>query len=132
MKYRMRKNISVNEDGHIMRAISENGLDTMIADTYDAGSHTEVDIKTRTKIFNSGDTKKKMSTRRSFDNSKNFKKREMTNIGIVVDQGTTIDTSKASDGEYKNSKCVNLSGQELKSAKVSRAMRMYMNKFGIK
>ena len=132
MKYRIRKNISVNEDGHIMRAISENGLDTMIADTYDAGSHTEVDIKTRTKIFSSGDTKKKMSTRRSFDNSKNFKKREMTNIGIVVEHGTIIDTSKASDGEYKNSSCVNLSGQEFKSAKVSRAMRMYMNKFGIK
>ena len=123
MKYRMRKNISVNEDGHIMRAISENGLDTMIADTYDAGSHTEVDIKTRTKIFNSGDTKKKMSTRRSFDNSKNFKKREMTNIGIVVDQGTTIDTSKASDGELKNTKCVNLSAREIKDAIVSRNIR---------
>ena len=132
MKYRIRKNISVNEDGHIMRAISENGLDTMIADTYDAGSHTEVDIKTRTKIFSSGDTKKKMSTRRSCDASKNFRVREMSNTGEVTLHGTFIDTSKASDGEFKNSRCVNLSGQELKSAKVSRAMRMYMDKFGIK
>ena len=132
MEYRMRKKVTVNEDGHNMRTTNENGLDTMIKDSYDIGSHSEVDEKMRNKTLDSGNTKKKMATRRSFDASKNFRVREMSNTGEVTLHGTVIDTSKASDGEFKNSECVNLSGQEFKSAKVSRAMRMYMDKFGIK
>ena len=128
--YRVRKNTTVNEDGHIMRASGSNGIDTMISESHDI--NIEVDDKARRRTMRSGDTKKTMTTRRCFDNSKNFRTRELSNIGEVTLHGTFIDTSKASDGEYKNSKCVNLSGQELKSAKVSRAMRMYMNKFGIK
>ena len=128
--YRVRKNTTVNEDGHIMRASGSNGIDTMISESHDI--NIEVDDKARRRTMRSGDTKKTMTTRRCFDNAKNFRTRELSNIGEVTLHGTFIDTSKASDGEYKNSKCVNLSGQELKSAKVSRAMRMYMNKFGIK
>ena len=128
--YRVRKNTTVNEDGHIMRASGSNGIDTMISESHDI--NIEVDDKARRRTMRSGDTKKTMTTRRCFDNAKNFRTRELSNIGEVTLHGTFINTSKASDGEYKNSKCVNLSGQELKSAKVSRAMRMYMNKFGIK
>ncbi len=128
--YRVRKNTTVNEDGHIMRASGSNGIDTMISESHDI--NIEVDDKARRRTMRSGDTKKTMTTRRCFDNAKNFRTRELSNIGEFTLHGTFIDTSKASDGEYKNSKCVNLSGQELKSAKVSRAMRMYMNKFGIK
>ena len=56
----------------------------------------------------------------------------MSNIVEVTMHGTIIDTSKASDGEYKNSKCVYLSDKEIKSVKISMAMRMYMDKYGIK
>ncbi len=129
-EYRMRKNFTVTDDGHTMRATGSDGIDSIISDSHDI--NIEVDDKARRRIMRSGDTKKKMATRRCFDNSKNHKSRVMSNTGEVTVHGTFIDTSKASDGEYKNSKCVNLSGQELKSAKVSRAMRMYMNKFGIK
>ena len=108
MEYRMRKKVTVNEDGHNMRTINENGLDTMIKDSYDIGSHSEVDEKMRNKTLDSGNTKKKMSTRRCFDTSKNTRVRVMSNIGIVTLSGTTIDTRKASDGEFKNSKCVSV------------------------
>jgi len=129
-EYRMRKNFTVTDDGHTMRASGGDGMDTMISESHDI--NIEVDEKTKIRIMRSGNTKKKMATRRSFDASKNFRVREMSNTGEVTLHGTVIDTSKASDGEFKNSECVNLSGQEFKSAKVSRAMRMYMNKFGIK
>ena len=129
-EYRMRKNFTVTDDGHTMRATGSDGIDSIISDSHDI--NIEVDDKARRRIMRSGDTKKKMATRRCFDNSKNHKSRVMSNTGEVTVHGTFIDTSKASDGEFKNSECVNLSGQELKSAKVSRAMRMYMDKFGIK
>jgi len=126
----MRKNFTVTDDGHIMRATGSNGMDTMIGDSHDI--NIEVDEKTKIRIMSSGDTKKKMATRRCFDASKNFRAREMSNIGEVTLHGTFIDTSKASDGEFKNSECVYLSDKEIKSVKISRAMRMYMDKFGIK
>ena len=129
-EYRMRKNFTVTDDGHIMRASGSNGIDTMISESHD--SNIEVDGKTKIKIMSSGNTKKKMATRRCFDNSKNHKSRVMSNTGEVTLHGTFIDTSKASDGEYKNSRCVNLSDKEIKSVKISMAMRMYMDKFGIK
>ena len=129
-EYRMRKNFTVTDDGHIMRATGSNGIDTMISESHDI--NIEVDGKTRIRIMNSGDTKKKMATRRCFDASKNFRAREMSNIGEVTLHGTFIDTSKASDGEYKNSECVNLSDKEIKSVTVSKAMKLYMDKFGIK
>ena len=129
-EYRMRKNFTVTDDGHTMRATGSNGIDSLISDSHDI--NIEVDDKARRRIMRSGNTKKTMATRRCFDNSKNHKSRVMSNTGEVTLHGTFIDTSKASDGEFKNSECVNLSGQELKSAKVSRAMRMYMDKFGIK
>ena len=132
MEYRIGKKVTVNEDGHNMRTTNENGLDTMIKDSYDTESHAEVDTRRRNKSLGSGKSKKTMSTRRCFDNAKNFKKREMVNIGKVTIHGTTIDTSKASDGEFKNSNCVYLSDKEVKSVKISMAMRMYMDKFGIK
>ena len=129
-EYRMRKNFTVTDDGHTMRATGSDGIDSMISDSHDI--NIEVDQKTKIKIMNSGDTKKKMATRRCFDNSKNHRSRVMSNTGEVTLHGTVIDTSRASDGEYKNSECVNLSDKEIKSVKVSMAMRMYMNKFGIK
>ena len=128
--YRVRKNTTVNEDGHVMRATGSDGIDSMISDSHDI--NIEVDEKTKIRIMSSGDTKKKMATRRCFDNSKNHRARVMSNTGEVTVHGTFIDTSKASDGEYKNSRCVNLSDKEIKSVRVSMAMRMYMNKFGIK
>ena len=128
--YRMRKNITVNEDGHVMRTTGSNVIDSMISDSHDI--NIEVDDKMRNKSLNSGDTKKKMATRRCFDASKNFRTREMSNIGEVTLHGTFIDTSKASDGEFKNSECVNLSDKEIKSVTVSKAMKLYMDKFGIK
>ena len=128
--YRMRKNFTVTDDGHIMRASGSNGIDTMISESHDI--NIEVDEKTKIRIMSSGDTKKKMATRRSFDASKNFRAREMSNTGEVTLHGTVIDTSRASDGEYKNSRCVNLSDKEIKSVTVSKAMKLYMDKFGIK
>ena len=128
--YRMRKNFTVTDDGHTMRATGSNGIDTMIGESYD--SNIEVDGKTRIKIMRSGNTKKSMATRRCFDNSKNHKARVMSNTGEVTLHGTVIDTSRASDGEFKNSNCVYLSDKEVKSVKISMAMRMYMDKFGIK
>ena len=113
-----------------MRATGSNGIDTMISESHDI--NIEVDDKARRRIMRSGDTKKTMATRRCFDNSKNHKSRVMSNIGEVTLHGTVIDTSRASDGEYKNSRCVNLSDKEVKSVKISMAMRMYMDKFGIK
>ena len=129
-EYRMRKNFTVTDDGHTMRATGSDGIDSMIGDSHDI--NIEVDQKTKIKIMSSGNTKKKMATRRCFDNSKNHKSRVMSNTGEVTVHGTFIDTSKASDGEYKNSRCVNLSDKEIKSVKISMAMRMYMDKFGIK
>ena len=128
--YRVRKNSTVTENGHIMRATGSDGIEALISDSHDI--NIEVDDKARRRIMRSGDTKKTMATRRCFDNSKNFKAREMSNIGEVTMHGTIIDTSKASDGEYKNSKCVYLSDKEIKSVKISMAMRMYMDKYGIK
>ena len=128
--YRVRKNSTVTENGHIMRATGSDGIESLISDSHDI--NIEVDDKARRRIMRSGDTKKTMATRRCFDNSKNFRAREMSNIGEVTMHGTTIDTSRASDGEYKNSRCVNLSDKEVKSVKISMAMRMYMDKFGIK
>ena len=130
--YRIRKNTTVTDNGHTMRATGEDGLDSMSSEHYDISSHYEVREDWRDKLMSSGVTKKNISTRTSTDNTKNFRAREMSNTGEVIIHGTTIDTSKASDGKFKNSKCVTLSGQELKSAKVSRAMKMYMDKFGIK
>ena len=128
--YRVRKNSTVTENGHIMRATGSDGIEALISDSHDI--NIEVDDKARRRIMRSGDTKKTMATRRCFDNSKNFRAREMSNIGEVTMHGTIIDTSKASDGEYKNSKCVYLSDKEIKSVKISMAMRMYMDKYGIK
>ena len=128
--YRVRKNSTVTENGHIMRATGSDGIEALISDSHDI--NIEVDDKARRRIMRSGDTKKTMATRRCFDNSKNFRAREMSNIGEVTMHGTTIDTSRASDGEYKNSKCVYLSDKEIKSVKISMAMRMYMDKYGIK
>ena len=124
-EYRMRKNFTVTDDGHIMRATGSNGIDTMISESHD--SNIEVDGKTRIRIMNSGDTKKKMATRRCFDNSKNHRARELSNIGEVTLHGTVIDTSRASDGEYKNSRCVSTrNDSELLSAKRERFVDMMM------
>ena len=124
-EYRMRKNFTVTDDGHIMRATGSNGIDTMISESHD--SNIEVDGKTRIRIMNSGDTKKKMTTRRCFDNSKNHRARELSNIGEVTLHGTVIDTSRASDGENKNSRCVSTGNDsELLSAKRERFVDMMM------
>ena len=120
-EYRMRKNFTVTDDGHTMRATGSNGIDSMTSDSHDI--NIEVDDRARNKSLGSGKSKKTMSTRRCFDNAKNFKKREMVNIGKVTIHGTTIDTSKASDGEFKNTKCVNLSTREIKDIIVSRNIR---------
>ena len=123
--YRMRKNTTITENGHIMRATGSDGIDTMISDSHDI--NIEVDEKTKIRIMSSGDTKKKMSTRRSCDASKNFRVREMSNTGEVTLHGTVIDTSKASDGEFKNSRCVSTrNDSELLSAKRDRFVEMMM------
>jgi hypothetical protein len=123
--YRMRKNFTVTDDGHTMRATGSNGIDSMISDSHDI--NIEVDDKARRRIMRSGDTKKTMATRRCFDNSKNHKSRVMSNIGEVTLHGTVIDTSKASDGEYKNSRCVSTrNDSELLSAKRERFVEMMM------
>ena len=123
--YRVRKNTTVNEDGHVMRATGSDGIDSMISDSHDI--NIEVDEKTKIRIMSSGDTKKKMTTRRCFDNSKNFRAREMSNRGEVTLHGTVIDTSRASDGEYKNSRCVSTrNDSELLSAKRERFVDMMM------
>ena len=124
-EYRMRKNFTVTDDGHTMRATGSNGIDTMISESHDI--NIEVDGKTRIRIMNSGDTKKKMATRRCFDNSKNHRSRVMSNIGEVTLHGTVIDTSRASDGEFKNSRCVSTRNDtELLSAKRDRFVEMMM------
>ena len=124
-EYRMRKNFTVTDDGHIMRASGSNGIDTMISESHDI--NIEVDGKTKIKIMSSGDTKKKMATRRCFDNSKNHRSRVMSNTGEVTIHGTFIDTSKASDGEFKNSRCVSTrNDSELLSAKRERFVDMMM------
>ena len=124
-EYRMRKNFTVTDDGHTMRATGSNGIDTMIGENHDI--NIEVDGKTRIRIMNSGDTKKKMATRRCFDNSKNHRSRVMSNIGEVTLHGTVIDTSKASDGEFKNSRCVSTrNDSELLSAKRVRFVEMML------
>ena len=124
-EYRMRKNFTVTDDGHTMRATGSDGIDSMIGDSHDI--NIEVDDKMRNKSLNSGDTKKKMATRRCFDASKNFRTREMSNIGEVTLHGTVIDTSRASDGEYKNSRCVSTrNDSELLSAKRERFVDMMM------
>ena len=123
--YRVRKNITVNEDGHVMRTTGSDGIESLISDSHDI--NIEVDDKARRRIMRSGDTKKTMATRRCFDNSKNFRAREMSNIGEVTMHGTIIDTSRASDGEYKNSKCVSTRNDtELLSAKRDRFVEMMM------
>ena len=123
--YRVRKNITVNEDGHIMRTSGSDGIDTMISDSHDI--NIEVDEKTKIRIMSSGDTKKKMTTRRCFDNSKNHRARVMSNTGEVTIHGTFIDTTRASDGEYKNSRCVSTrNDSELISAKRERFVDMMM------
>ena len=124
-EYRMRKNFTVTDDGHTMRATGSNGIDSMTSDSHDI--NIEVDDKARRRIMRSGDTKKTMATRRCFDNSKNHKSRVMSNIGEVTLHGTVIDTSKASDGEFKNSRCVSTrNDSELLSAKRERFVDMMM------
>ena len=128
--YRMRKNTTITENGHIMRVGGEDVKKVMTKESHVI--NIEVDDKARRRVMRSGASKKSMATRRCFDNTANFRTRVMSNIGEVTLHGTFIDTSKASDGEYKNSRCVNLSDKEIKSVKISMAMRMYMDKFGIK
>ena len=124
-EYRMRKNFTVTDDGHTMRATGSNGIDSLISDSHDI--NIEVDDKARRRIMRSGNTKKTMATRRCFDNSKNHKSRVMSNIGEVTLHGTVIDTSRASDGEYKNSRCVSTRNDaELLSAKRDRFVEMMM------
>ena len=128
MEYRIGKKVTVNEDGHNMRTTNENGLDTMIKDSYDTESHAEVDTRRRNKSLGSGKSKKTMSTRRCFDNIKNTRLRVMSNTGIVTIGGTTIDTRKASDNEFKNGWCKTLSDEEKKRVKIERMMKLYMKK----
>ena len=124
-EYRMRKNFTVTDDGHTMRATGSNGIDTMISESHDI--NIVVDDWMRNKSLNSGDTKKKMATRRCFDNSKNHRSRVMSNTGEVTIHGTVIDTSKASDGEFKNSRCVSTrNDSELLSAKRDRFVEMML------
>ena len=124
-EYRMRKNFTVTDDGHTMRATGSNGIDSLISDSHEV--NIEVDDKARRRIMRSGDTKKTMATRRCFDNSKNHKSRVMSNTGEVTLHGTFIDTSKASDGEFKNSRCVSTrNDSELLSAKRERFVDMMM------
>jgi hypothetical protein len=121
----MRKNFTITEDGHTMRATGSDVKDTMISDSHDI--NIEVDDRMRNKSLNSGDTKKKMATRRCFDATKNFRIREMSNIGEVSIHGTIIDTSKASDGEFKNGRCVSArNNSELELAKRTRFVEMMM------
>ena len=123
--YRVRKNTTVNEDGHVMRTTGSDGIASMISDSHDI--NIEVDDKARRRTMRSGDTKKTMTTRRCFDNAKNFRTRELSNIGEVTLHGTFIDTSKASDGEFKNSRCVSTrNDSELLSAKRERFVDMMM------
>ena len=123
--YRKRKNFTITEDGHTMRATGSNGIDTMIGDSHDV--NIEVNEKTKIRIMSSGDTKKKMATRRCFDATKNFRIREMSNTGEVSIHGTIIDTSKASDGEFKNGICVSArKNSKLKSAKRARLIDKLM------
>ena len=123
--YRMRKNFTVTDDGHTMRATGSNGIDSLISDSHDI--NIEVDDKARRRIMRSGNTKKTMATRRCFDNSKNHKSRVMSNTGEVTLHGTFIDTSKASDGEFKNSRCVSTrNDSELLSAKRERFVDIMM------
>ena len=124
-EYRMRKNFTVTDDGHTMRATGSNGIDSLISDSHDI--NIEVDDKARRRIMRSGNTKKTMATRRCFDNSKNHRARVMSNTGEVTLHGTVIDTSRASDGEYKNSRCVSTrNDSELISAKRERFVDMMM------
>ena len=125
--YRMRKNFTVTDDGHTMRATGKDGLDSMSSENYDISSHYEVREDWRDKLMSSGVTKKTISTRTSTDNTKNFRARGMSDIGEVTLHGTVIDTSKASDGEYKNSRCVSTrNDSELLSAKRERFVEMMM------
>jgi hypothetical protein len=122
-----RKTNTVTDDGHNMTMTDKDGFDSMISGSYDKASHYEVREDWRDKLLASGASKKTISTRTSTDNTKNFRKREMTNIGIVVDHGTIIDTSKASDGEFKNGRCVSArNDSELLSAKRERFVEMMM------
>ena len=120
--YRMRKNSTVTENGHIMRATGEDVKEIMTRDSHVV--NVEVDDKARNKSLSSGDTKKKMATRRCFDNTKDFRTRIMSNIGEIVVLGTTIDTSRASDGEYKNGKCVTASEKRIKLIKSKKLIKI--------
>ena len=125
MEYRIRKNFTITDDGHTMRATGKNGIDTMTSASHDI--NIEVDIRLRNKTLSAGYTKKTMSTRKCFDNSSNYKKRIMTNKGLVTEHGTVIDTSRASDGEYKNSRCVSTrNDSELHTAKKDRFIEMML------
>lgn len=125
--YRIRKNTTVTDDGHTMRATGEDGLDSMSSEHYDISSHYEVREDWRRKLMSSGSIKRTMSTRKSSDNAKNFRAREMSNTGEVSIHGTTIDTSKASDGEFKNGICVSArKNSKLKSAKRARLIDKLM------
>tara|TARA_B100000470_G_C19717646_1_gene358444 strand:- start:435 stop:830 length:396 start_codon:yes stop_codon:yes gene_type:complete len=124
-EYRMRKNVTVNEDGHIMRVGGEDVKKVMTKESHVI--NIEVDDKARRRVMRSGASKKSMATRRCFDNTANFRLRTMSNIGIVTIDGSTIDTSRASDDDKKNGRCVSTrNDSELLSAKRDRFVEMMM------
>ena len=124
MSYKMRNKTSIGNDGHVMKTGSEDGLDTIIAGVSDV--NIEVRTDWRNKLMSSGFTKRGIGTRKCFDNTKNFKKRVTSNIGIVTSHGTTIDTRKASDGEFKNGWCKSLTETEKKRFKKERFIKRMM------
>ncbi len=116
--YKMRNNSSIGNDGHVMKTGGEDTMKTMIGDKHEL--NIEVRIDWRNRLMSSGTTKRGIGTRKCFDTNKNYRLRELSNIGIVTSHGTTTDTRKASDGDFKNSRCKTLTEIEKKKAKRDR------------
>ena len=82
----LRKKFSVTDDGHNMNVEGRDALKEV--SEFDVDENVEKDFRSEKKLMSSGDTKKKMSTRRGFDNSK---KRIKEILRIRYERNTLID-----------------------------------------
>ena len=105
----IKKKWSVTDDGHTMGMESADALETMAEEAID--ENIEKDHGISNKLLDSGKTKKKMSTRRSSDNTK---KKVKEYLRMRYERETLFDAESHEYGKFRHNGTVKVLSEEEK------------------
>ena len=105
----VKKKWSVTDDGHTMGLESADALETMAEEAVD--ENIEKDHRTERKLLGSEKTKKKMATRRAFDNRKKWIKE---NYRRHYERYTLFDAEAHEYGKFRHNGTVKVFSEEEK------------------